>query len=1660
MNARNSRSVKASTASAGHAADRSEQDADLAFDDLLDARFDAEGRLAQIGQGARQRVAEHLQARPPATSAEELERAVRKLAEGLDAIERQSRSATPETRIASSAAAAAEVGSDRDIVTHGLDRLEARLEALSQRLQGGETTADDDGREEAGPASSHEEPSLASGADEAAGRAELRRLAEMEAEHAARHVQMIAEAHQREAEAEAEAAEAMRIAEAQAEARRRAEEEAAESMQRAAEHQADADRRVEEAEEEMRRQAATAEAERHARIEEARRGLETATQMQNQLAAIEARVDALQEDLDDNQIEPVRAELMQLLNEIQGLAHSRNSTASALEAIDARLGEMELKVNAARNMAGNRLGDIQDRLVGLTDRLDTVEVEIPAYDAIRENQGAILERFDRMEGLVHHLASPEEIQDRIDGLRRQLQNTASQEDVSHLGDRLFSLADRLDALPEALSDQAALEKIEDQLATVASDLKAAREQRLMASANLEHRLSELSGQLIEVAEAGRSVDVSALEAHLAAFDSRLLDDQTASRDAFLRLERRLTDLATTIEEKEDAAELLAGLTRKVDSLAEAIEAQDTDGARRDVGALGDKLDNLGQQIVEHTEYLSRAQIQPLESRLEEMQRQLDELNHQAAQSSEQLRPFAQKLQDISERVSTLGAADEHSPLSLRLEAIEERIVALGNSGKGPDARALQTQLEGIISRLELLKGRSIDPARLNELFDRVDATIRALPDDRFDRLEQRLADTATITERFEQLEQTLVRSANVDIEDQLARLESRIADAGMSQHDIERLANRVAESAASALAEQTPAGSDERIARLERKLETIGLATSVDGSSLSVDAVAELQEDILSLRRELRSLPGLGQDEAGFGDLLRTIVSRMDQISDRPAASTAALEAQMERIAGLLDDPGQSRLALAHVESSLKTIEERLDETRRAVTDHQATTEQGDGEATAMAGVARALSDDVEALRSSTKASEKSTKDALDAVQGTLEAVVKRMAFLERDADEADKPAASPEKATDTAKPDVFAQTDVTPKATTPAEAGALVERLERTKPDTADPDSGDAGSQTPVLTESGLEAAETPAGEAESAEQRSGSLLSRLTSRQLLRRATGGKAESFTPEPDESEDETDLPLEPGTDSPLNSALTGAPTSATGNLSGRDKGRETALGGDLGSADQADNVIDENFLVAARRAARAAADEASGVEPSAPVQSGGQTFKSRRVALMAAALAVAVAFAAFQIVRNQVDISSNVSSVIAAIPGFGSSAPTPASAPGVPPIEETVQAEALAEEMPAVEEPASEAPPTEMAALPEAATPEVEAELGTATTASAPTDTPAEEIISEPPSMAAATMDDAAALATMTTDTPTTTFTTEATPPEPPVTMVSQRLRDAAMSGNPAAGFEVAARFAEGSSGLRDMPAAVAWYESVAADGLAPAQYRLGSIYEKGLGVTKDMTKAQDWYRRAADAGNVKAMHNLAVLFAEGAGGEPDLEAAAQLFRRAAEHGVRDSQFNLAILHARGLGVPQDLIEAYKWFSIAATSGDEESAKRRDIIAAALPEETLSQAQAAAAGFQPVPLISEANEVLMPEGGWSDQRSSISVEAQPEKELGSTLSENDMVALVQKLLTEKGFNPGPTDGLLGQRTIEAILSFQGEAGLPKTGRIDPTLLDALKGTAG
>ena len=275
----------------------------------------------------------------------------------------------------------------------------------------------------------------------------------------------------------------------------------------------------------------------------------------------------------------------------------------------------------------------------------------------------------------------------------------------------------------------------------------------------------------------------------------------------------------------------------------------------------------------------------------------------------------------------------------------------------------------------------------------------------------------------------------------------------------------------------------------------------------------------------------------------------------------------------------------------------------------------------------------------------------------------------------------------------------------------------------------------------------------------------------------------------------------------------------------------------------------------------------------------------------------------------------------------------------------------------------------------------------------------------------------------------------------------SPKLLTAAASGDPAAEFEIATRYAEGATIGKDLAKAADWYEKAAEGGVAVAQYRLGSLYERGQGVTKDLTSAVNWYQRAADQGNVNAMHNLAVLMSEGADGPPDHDKALQWFLAAGNYGVRDSQYNLGVIYARGLGASQDLIESYKWFAIAAAQGDTDASARRDEVAAALSADDLAKARAAVSAWHVKAPIAEANAVATPAGGWDG----------PAQMIGQA-DRQALVKKIQTLLADQGFDPGPPDGVAGPKTVDAVRAYQHKVGVAETGQIDNTLMASLNDT--
>ena len=264
-------------------------------------------------------------------------------------------------------------------------------------------------------------------------------------------------------------------------------------------------------------------------------------------------------------------------------------------------------------------------------------------------------------------------------------------------------------------------------------------------------------------------------------------------------------------------------------------------------------------------------------------------------------------------------------------------------------------------------------------------------------------------------------------------------------------------------------------------------------------------------------------------------------------------------------------------------------------------------------------------------------------------------------------------------------------------------------------------------------------------------------------------------------------------------------------------------------------------------------------------------------------------------------------------------------------------------------------------------------------------------------------------------------------------------LASAASDGNPVARYQLGMQTLE--NGNPDSAAIL--LRRAAEQGVPAAQYRYAKLLETGEGVPQDLEAARRWTERAANAGHRRAMHNLGVMYYYGTGTAENMETAARWFQEAALLGLRDSQFNLALLYETGDGVPQSLPDAYAWFSIAANGADDPTARERALaLEGAMEPEALNAARSTAAGFTPRPIDAEANGIYQ-DLPWER----------------TATTDTAAVRRAQGFLSVLGYSPGPIDGEMGTRTREAIMQFEADLGLPRTGHVDSVLIERLERAA-
>jgi localization factor PodJL len=281
--------------------------------------------------------------------------------------------------------------------------------------------------------------------------------------------------------------------------------------------------------------------------------------------------------------------------------------------------------------------------------------------------------------------------------------------------------------------------------------------------------------------------------------------------------------------------------------------------------------------------------------------------------------------------------------------------------------------------------------------------------------------------------------------------------------------------------------------------------------------------------------------------------------------------------------------------------------------------------------------------------------------------------------------------------------------------------------------------------------------------------------------------------------------------------------------------------------------------------------------------------------------------------------------------------------------------------------------------------------------------------------------------------------------PEPPAAEVTAptrtvnsgrvTLEQAATNGDPVARYMLGMRRQEAG----DLVGASILLRRAAEQGVPAAQYRFAKMLETGEGVDIDLEAARRWTERAANSGHRRAMHNLAIMNFYGAGVPQDFETAARWFQEASLLGLRDSQFNLALLYEQGQGLPLSLPDAYAWYLIAASDNDPTASQRAADLVAQMTADARLEAQQVAANFQPTPLDAEANG-LYQNRPWDR----------------TTTSNRQSVQRTQGFLSVLGYAPGPIDGTMGEQTRQAIMSFEADHGLPRTGRVDAVLIERLE----
>ncbi|MER9898464.1 peptidoglycan-binding protein [Mesorhizobium sp. M0130] len=1026
-------------------------------------------------------------------------------------------------------------------------------------------------------------------------------------------------------------------------------------------------------------------------------------------------------------------------------------------------------------------------------------------------------------------------------------------------------------------------------------------------------------------------------------------------------------------------------------------------------------------------------------------------------------PESLSLRSLEEKVRTLAGAVDHfarqqdnrggdtfSQIDERLDEISRAIVAStvaaqANSFDPEPFERIEKRIDSLAQQIEEVSqdrpGREVID-RLNTLSSRVDelAGRANLPEQAMERLARQVAliadkiDHAPAMPDADYIFQGLEQRFDVLSSMMERRQGDAIEQGNMLFRDLERRLDEVAD-------------------RLDQRMPQVDSAGIMDAIDARFTALAKRMETRVPDPANEAAIRGL---ETRLEDISSRLDSSAAQVASIDPALIRSLEAQVAGLTAHLSRPGTPLPEFDDISPRLNEIEKSLAGTRDSILG--AAREAAESAVRSLAGssantaAVTGLAQDLKTLEALTRRSDERNSRTFEAIHDTLLKIVDRLGSLETGepaSAELSKRFGRASKISVQDAPSMDLDQPL-PLTGSMADLDGRAAALARDEP----------GPRTPAEAAAAAALAALGSDTTREKTEQGGGRKSMLGG---LARALKGKKEAEMPPlagsaPSAEIPSVDLdepldpklanrPLEPGSGAPDLSAIMKRVRDERGQPA-REGGAEAAK---------------SDFIAAARRAAQAAAAEADALKRQSTMKGPvkalriGDLLKARRKPILMGAIAIMLALAGLQLGKaffsDPVEVANDEAVPAVAVQPAETALASVASQPKAD--AQTTTQESAPSPTVRQAEPSASMTKDDTAAQTGPATPATEA--STAPSASAVSaDLAAPDTTAAVPAPAATTVSDAEPMAAAPATTTAAAQDTTGTVPladavaagvakiDVPADAGPAALRDAAAGGDAKALFEIGSRYAESRGVKEDMAAAAKWYEKAAELGFAPAEYRIGNFYEKGIGVARDIKKAKTWYQLAAEQGNASAMHNLAVLFAMAADGVTNNEAAARWFQAAADLGVKDSQFNLGILAAKGVGMKQNLEESYKWFALVAKTGDKDAAAKRDEIAKALRPEQLERARAAAELWKAKPLDPAANSADIPES-WQD--------GTPQTTAGIDMKK--AVQNIQRILNKNGYEAGNPDGMMGQKTKNAIMAFQADNDMKATGAIDEKLVKAL-----